>query len=199
MGAYAVAFVLLVVLSGLIFLLYRHGQMEQHSTSEGLNKGGIGKSGRILTEIESLKVKGAPGVASLVPEEPSPSQDADKSSDSSARRERSSASEEISPPKGPSAPSAKTETRKAVRLRTSVGPAPQAITDALREERGSSVKENDLDDRGKSASENRSEVMSQTPGSMTGPSTRETSGQDKEEVESGRVIDWLLEKRTDRK
>jgi len=150
-GAYAAALVLLIVLSGLIFLLYRHGQMEQHSTSEGLNKGVIGSSGRMQTEIESLKVKGAPGVAPLVPKEPSPAQDADKRSDSSARRERSSASEEIRPPKGPSAPSTKTETRKAVRLRTSVGPAPQPITDALREERGSSVKEKDLDDRAKSA------------------------------------------------
>jgi type II secretory pathway predicted ATPase ExeA len=51
----------------------------------------------------------------------------------------------------------------------------------------------------KSASENRGRKVIQTPGTTMGPSLQKTSGQEAEEVEPSKVIDWLIEKRSEKK
>jgi hypothetical protein len=48
-------------------------------------------------------------------------------------------------------------------------------------------------------SEDRRGKVSESPGFTTGRSVRESSSEDAEEVEPGKVIDWLLEKRSDKK
>jgi hypothetical protein len=69
----------------------------------------------------------------------------------------------------------------------------------LREEKVPSEIEKGLDERREPPLEEVRETRSQSPGSTAGSSVRETLEKETEEVESGMVIDWLLEKRSKKK
>jgi type II secretory pathway predicted ATPase ExeA len=197
-GAYAAAFGFLVLLSGLIFFLYQHAQTQQHSREAESKKEDINKSGMAQKEMESLNAIGSPAVASFAPKEPLPSPGTDEGSDPSALRERSAPLEEIKPTKGASVRSADPESRKPVASKAPVRPPGQVVTNPAQELKVHDQKEKGFEDRGKSPSEDRSGGLGQSPMSNEQPA-QETSSQDKEEVESGRVFDWLLEKRGDKK
>jgi hypothetical protein len=77
-------------------------------------------------------------------------------------------------------------------------PPGKPFAELLREENTPREREKDFDERRESPLEDRRERRSQSPGPTTRSSVRETPEKETEEVESGRVIDWLLEKR-DRK
>ncbi len=128
--AFAAAFGLLVVFFGLIFLLYRHGQIQRNSTYGESKKQVSQESGRTQTGIGALKDQGLPGVPPLATKEP---------------------------------------------------PLSQGVG------------------REKSVSEDRRGKVSESPGFTTGRSVRESPSEDAEEVEPSKVIDWLLEKRSDKK
>lgn len=198
-GAYAATLGFLVLLAGLIFFLYQHAQTQQHSRDAESKKEGINKSGMAQTEMESPKVIESPGVASFAPNEPPLPPGTGEGPDPSALQERSVVSEKILPSRGAGVRSAEPESRKAVGSRTRVSPPRQASTASVREVKGPDEQEKALGERGKSASEDRTEGSSQGPGVATGLAVQETPSQDKEEVESGRVIDWLLEKRGEKK
>jgi type II secretory pathway predicted ATPase ExeA len=128
--AFAVASGLLIVFFGLIFLLYRHDQIQRNSTYGESKKQVSQESGNTQTGIGAFKDQGLPAVAPLATKEPPLSQGA-------GRKE--------------------------------------------------------------SASEERRERVSESPGFTTERSVRENSSEETEEVEPSKVIDWLLEKRSDKK
>jgi type II secretory pathway predicted ATPase ExeA len=128
--AFAAAFGLLIVFFGLIFLLYRHDQIERDPTHKESKEQVSQESGGTQTGIGALKDLGLPGVAPMATKEPLLSQGAG---------------------------------------------------------------------RKKSASKERSGRVSESPGFTTERSVRESSSEGAEEVEPSKVIDWLLEKRSDKK
>ncbi len=128
--AFAAAFGLLIVFSGLIFLLYRNGQIQRNSTYRESKKQVSQENGGTQKEIGAFKDQGLPGDAPLATKEP---------------------------------------------------PLSQGV------------------DRKKSASEERRGRVSKTSGFTMERSVRESSSEGAEEVEPGKVIDWLLEKRSDKK
>ncbi|HSB04047.1 MAG TPA: AAA family ATPase [Thermodesulfobacteriota bacterium] len=197
-GAYAAAFGFLVLLSGLIFFLYQHAQTQQHSRETESKQEGINQAGTAQKEMESLKAIGPPAVASFAPKEPLSSSVTDGGPDPSALQERPAPFEEIAPTKAASVRSAEPENRKPVASRSPVGPPRQVVTHPVQELKVPDQKEKGFEDRGKSPSEDKSGGLSQPPVS-TEPSAQEAPSQDKEEFESGRVFDWLLKKRGDKK
>jgi hypothetical protein len=121
---------LLIIFFGLIFLLYRNGQIHRSSSYRESKKQVSQESGGTQEEIGAFKHQGLPGVVPSAPKEPPSSQN--------------------------------------------VG-------------------------RKKSASEERRGRVSETSGFTTERSVPESSSEDTEEVEPSKVIDWLLEKRSDKK
>ena len=120
-------------------------------------------------------------------------------SEPSAQQDRSGRLEEIGTSKDASAQTVKPQSRETVGSRASVGPAGQTFTDPPREKRSPNEKAKDREDKGEFTSEDRNGGLSQSPGLTTGRSAQETSSKDEEEVDPGRAIDWLLQKRGDKK
>ena len=198
-GAYAAAFGYLLVLSGLFFLLHQHGRVQPHSTHADSEKEGIKESGMTQAEMESLKLKESSGAKSLATKELPLSQGTVKGSDSSAQRERPSGPEKSRTSKEASVRSPKSESQKEIGSKTSVEAAKPAITNLSLQERSSNDIEKVPQDKPESASQDESGGLSQGSKVTTERSARETSSKDKEEVDPAKAIDWLLEKRGDRK
>jgi len=53
--------------------------------------------------------------------------------------------------------------------------------------------------RNQSAPEERRQRVTESPGFTTGRSVQESSSEDAQEIEPSKVIDWLLEKRSEKK
>jgi type II secretory pathway predicted ATPase ExeA len=188
-GVFAAAFALLIALLGLTLLFYRQDSLQRNSTYEQLKKQVDLESDRTQTEIDVQKKQSMPGIPPLATKEPPLSRGAGMGSDSIGGLE------EIRTSKKASVPNEGTENMKAVTLE----PARQAFTDSLRKEGGRYGEGKGFDDTGESVSEARGGAMSQSPELMTGRSVKEVSNMDAEEIEPSKVIDWLLEKRSNKK
>ena len=197
-AAYATGFGLLIVLLGFIFFFHPGGQMPQDSTHEEL-KEVSGKNTTNAKEVGSLTKYSIPDAASLAIEKPVPSESARKGSESIVRQKEASVPKETKTIKGASVQGLKTERQAPAGSRASARPAKQTFTAPLRDEMGPYKKETKIDDKGKAASEERGGRMAQTPGFTTGQSGQETTTKDGEEIDPGRVMEWLLERRSDKK
>jgi general secretion pathway protein A len=198
-AVFAAAFALLVALLGLTLLFYRQDSLPRNSTYERLKKQVNQESNRIQTEIDVQKKQSMPGIPPLATKELPLSRGAGMGSDSSAPQERFGGLEENRTSKRVSVLNEETKNMKAPGSKTTLEPARQAFTDSLRKERGPNGEEKRFDDRGESVSDDRRGTMSQSPGFMTGGSVKEATNMDAEEVEPSKVIDWLLEKRSNKK
>jgi type II secretory pathway predicted ATPase ExeA len=197
-AAYATGFGLLIVLLGFIFFFHPGGQVPQDSTHEEL-KEVSGKNTTNAKEVGSLTKYSIPDAASLAIEKPASSESARKSSESIVPPKEAGVPKETKTFKGASVQGLKTERQAPAGSRASARPAKQTFPTPLRDEMGPYEKETRIDDKGKAASEERGGRMGQTPGSTTGQSGQETTTKDGEEIDPGRVMEWLLERRSEKK
>ena len=200
-GAYAVAFGFLVLLSGLIFFLYQHAQTQQHSPIRGIEKGrnqekwhgskGDGKPQRERIPwscvFRSERTPASPG--------------ADEGSDPSALQERSAPvrGNQTNPRKQVFEVQNRKGAKRLVRRPRSGQPGRLLLNLCAGEKATRRERERSLRIEENPPSEDRSGGLSQTPGSALNLRPRKPRVKDKEEIESGRVFDWLLEKRGDKK
>lgn len=189
---WAGAFALVVVLLGFALLFHR-GEQDRKSEASIEKVSQEGSASQV--EIKPSKEQGVGGAATSSSSEPSLLQGADKVPDSSAQMKTASGLAETRPSRKASAQGARSESGKAVGSRTSVVPPRKAFPQLLREEKTPREREKGFDERRESPLEDGRERRSQSPGPTTGSSVRETPEKETGEVESGRVIDWLLEKR----
>jgi general secretion pathway protein A len=186
---------LVLVLLGLTLLLYREGNNSQDRKHERSDEKVSQEGSASQMEIKSSQGHGMSGSVTLPSSEPSQLQGTDKRLDPSAQRKASIGSGQIKPPRGASAQGAKTESQKAARSRIPGISPKQTSSETLLEKKAPPAKEEDDVERKGVSSEDSGEKRIQIPGPTAGSSVGETSEKETEEVESGRVIDWLLEKR----
>ena len=197
-AAYVAAMGLLLVLFGFIFLLHKDGYLQQDSMYEEANKEVSRNSNPPPTKMETLMEEESSRIPPLAVEKIAASDGTGNGSDPSARQEKSGVPEEIKKFKETSVPSVKKEKQETVASRTSAGSGRQTFTGSLPGERGSSKKEESFDD-GRKAALDSNKGKIQSPGLMNGQQTQETSSKQTEEVEPDKVIEWLLERRSDKK
>jgi len=198
-AAYATGFGLLIVLLGFIFFFHRAGQMQQNSTHDE-SKEEINRGNSTTQEgMEGIRKKSAPDAPSRATNTSIFSDSKGKPSDSPARQKEAGGRQDVKTPKRTIVQTVKTERQETVGSITSVRPARQAPTGPLREEKGFYEKEKSLVDKGTPASGDRSGSMGQSPGFTTGQLAQETMSKEGEEVDPNRVIEWLLERRSNKK
>jgi hypothetical protein len=176
-----------VVLLGLALLFLRG---EQDRISEA-SVGEVSQEGS--TSQAEMKPSTEPNVAGATASpssEPALLQGGDKTPDPSAQRTASSGLAETRP-----SDKARRENTKATSSARPVVPSRKAIPELFREEKAPRETEQIVDERRESPLVDGQGRRSQSPAPATGSSIEETSGTEAEEVEPGRVIDWLLEKR----
>ena len=193
-AAYATGFGLLVVLLAFLFYFHTPEQMQQNSTYRELRKQVSQKN-----MMGSRMKEGVPGVPSLGFEKPSLPVIAEKSSDSAFLPQKTSVPTEIKTPPGTNVPDVKAERQTMVGSRVSVSPARPTSAASLRDKSDSSDKETRRDDKRNAVPEDTTGRMGSTPAFTIGRSGQETAAKDGEEIDPSRVIEWLLERRSNKK
>jgi hypothetical protein len=183
--AYGVAFVFLILLVGLIFIF---------SKQEANQKGNIPQK-----EMESAKEKGSAGIAPAAINEPAPSGETGRGPDSSFRQPESSLSEETKQVKNSSVQVGKQKKQETISLKTSVGSVRRAASGSLREKGRTPEKTKVVEDQRKADSEDPRERIRQSPEFTPGPPGQEPSSRSAEEIDPDKVIEWLIERRSDKK
>jgi hypothetical protein len=197
--AVGVAFGLLVFLFGVGFLVYRQANIRQTSTyAEPETKAAQGKDGR-QTETGVPKGKDVPGAPSASRKERTLSGAAGGDSERVARQQEPGAAEKSEKTDEAVVPSARTGDDKSVESAPSAGPAEKTSSDVPRERGGLSEEEEGRSEKGKTtALEDRGEKLAPSPDSRTEDSAQEAAGQQGEGMEPDKLIEWVLEKRSEK-
>ena len=176
-----------VVLLGLALLFLRGEQdrISEASVGEVSQEGSTSQA-----EMNPSTEPNVAGATASPSSEPALLQGGDKTPDPSAQRRASSGLAETRP-----SDKARRENTKATSSARPVVPSRKAIPELFREEKAPRETEQIVDERRESPLVDGQGRRSQSPAPATGSSIEETSGTEAEEVEPGRVIDWLLEKR----
>jgi type II secretory pathway predicted ATPase ExeA len=193
----AVSLGLLVALIGLTLFLNRYDSMKKSSTYEA-SKEVVRQITVGPIEIENPKDEGTTGVASLETKEPRPLQAL--SSDANSPRGKGLVGKKGSAtPKEAITRRSRAEGQKASGSKMPVVTGSQASTGPLSEERGSLKTEKSSGSGEKTASEDTGGGTTLEPEFTTRSPDRDALGQAAEEVEPGRAIDWLIERRWEKK
>jgi len=196
---YGVAFVFLILLVGSIFFFSKQEVSQQMGTSTEPKQEADQKGNIPQKEMETAKGKGSADIAPAFINEPAPSGETGRGSDSSFRQLESSWSGETKKVKDASVQVGKQKKQETISLKTSVGSVRQTASGSLQEKGRTPEKTKVVEDQRKAASEDTRERMSQSPGFTTGPPGQEPSGRSAEEIDPDRVIEWLIERRSDKK
>jgi type II secretory pathway predicted ATPase ExeA len=196
---FVTAFVLLVALLGLTLLFYRQDRPRRNSTHENPEKQVNQESNATQNQIDLQKKQSVPAIPPLAAKELPLSRGADMGSVPSAPQERVGGLEASRTSKRVSIQKEGTKITKAPGSKIMLEPPKRALTDSLPKESSPNGEEKGFDDRGESFLDDRKGTRSQSPGFMTGGSVEEATNMRAEEVEPGKVIDWLLEKRSNKK
>ena len=119
-----------------------------------------------------------------------------KRSDPPPRQPEAKVSVESKTGKDPSIQGGIQKKREAVGSKTTAGFARQTAPDSFREKRGVSATRKARGDREKATSGEQRGGMSQSPGFTPGPAP---PSQESEEVDPNKVIEWLIERRSDKR
>ena len=196
---YAVAFAFLIVVLALVFLFSRPSPRREDAARQEV-KGEMGQERRgPQAEAQAVGEKLVPSTASLGARGPGGSGDEGQVPGSRSRGKSSGTVDTLQGTAGTGAGGSRTGTQEGVGSRTSPEPSPGEATSAVREEGRFPRKEKTLGTSGRSTSEERRRKVPQAPEVTPGGSDREAPAKDGEGIESGRVIDWLLEQRSEKK
>jgi general secretion pathway protein A len=196
---YGIAFVFLILLVGSIFFFSKQEVSQQMATSPDPKQEADQKGNIPQKEMESAKEKGSADIAPAAINEPSSSGEKGRGPDSSFRQPESSLPEEIKKVKDASVQVGTQKKQGTIGLKTSVGSVRQAASGAWREKGRTLEKTKVVEDQRKAASEDTRERMSQGPGFTTGRPGQEPSSRSAEEIDPDKVIEWLIERRSDKK
>jgi type II secretory pathway predicted ATPase ExeA len=196
---YAVAFSLLVVVLALLVFLFSRSSPRREDAARQEAKGEMGQERHgAETGVQAVGEKVVPGAASLGAEGAGASGGEGQGSGSRSRGKSSGAVDRVKEKARTGVGGLRTETQGGVGLRTSPEPNPEGPTSAVAEEGRFPGKEKTPGTGDRSAAEERGQEVPQAPGVTPGGSDREDPARDGEGIESGRVIDWLLEKRSEK-
>ncbi len=190
---WAGGFALVIVMIGFALLFFHRG--EQHGKSEASIEKVSQEGSTNQSEMKPSIEEEVGGTVASSSNEPSLLQGTDRVSDSSAQGKTASRLPGTKPSSKASIEGPRTKSGKALGPLTSVVPSRKPFPELLREEKTSREREAGFDERRIPPLENGQERKAQNLISRTGPSVRDTPEKETEEVEPGRVIDWLLEKR----
>jgi type II secretory pathway predicted ATPase ExeA len=190
MTLFAVGCALIIILLGLALALFRNDRIRQSATHEGLKEqakqGGAG--------TETTKEQSVSGVVPSAAKEQPYSQEVEADTDVFLKRKDLSRGQETKISKETNIQSEKTGGQKPIGRGASGGSAGQAINDALRQKTGLHLKEQGSYERGGASSEDRRGSVIENSRSV-----EESRSKDAEEIEPSKAIDWLLEKRSEKK
>jgi type II secretory pathway predicted ATPase ExeA len=196
---YAVAFALLIVVLALVFLFSRPSPRREDAARQEV-KGEMGQERRgAEAEAQAVGEKIVPSTASLGAKGPGFSGGEGQGSGSRSRGETSGAVDTLTGTAGTGVGGSRTGTQEGVGSRTSPEPSPGEPTSAVREEGRFRGKQKNLGTGGRPKSEEGRRRVPQAPEVRPADSDREAPAKDGEGIESGRVIDWLLEQRSEKK
>jgi type II secretory pathway predicted ATPase ExeA len=198
-AGYAVAFSLLIVVLGLVFLIFRLSQRREEGARQE-SKGHVRQEmGEAETGADAVRQKTVSGTASFGGSEAGVLAGEGEGSDSRAQGKRSDTVDMIKRTGGTGIGGSSKETQEGVGSRTSPEPIPEGSPGALREEERFPEQEKRLGTSGRLTSEERRRKVPRDLEVTPGRSDRESPAGEAEGVESGRVIEWLLEKRSEKK
>jgi type II secretory pathway predicted ATPase ExeA len=194
---HVVAFCLLLVALGLVFLFARPS-LRREDAARQETKGEMGQERRESeAAAQAVGKKTVPSAASLDSKGAEVSGGEGEGSGSPSRGKGSAAVDASIGTAGAGVGGSSKGTQEAVGSRISLEPNPEEPTGAVREKGRFRGKEKNLGTSGRPTSEERRRRVPQSSEATTGDTDREAPAKDGEGVESGRVIDWLLEKRSE--
>jgi type II secretory pathway predicted ATPase ExeA len=188
--AVGAAFGLLVLVLGVVFFAYRQVNIRQTSTSDEPKTEAAQEKAGTGTEAGPRKGKDVPGVRSAAEKERELSGGAGGNSEQAAQTDEKA--------EEPVVARATTEGEKRADSAISAGPAEEASSGVPREAGGSSDEEKSRSDQGKAAPDDRGERLAPSPSSSIEGSRQETSSQEAEVMEADKLIEWVLEKRSEK-
>jgi general secretion pathway protein A len=187
---FAIGCALIVILLGLTLALFRNDRIRQSATHEALKEQASQEGGG----KETVKEHSVAGVVPSTAKEQPFSQDVGADSDAFLKRKDLGGGQGAKISKGTSIRSEKTGGQKPIGRGASGGSAGQAINDALRQKTDPNLREKGSYERGEVSSEDRRGSVSEKSRSV-----EESLSKDAEEIEPSKAIDWLLEKRSEKK
>ena len=196
---FAVALALLIMVLGFVFLFSRPSQRGEDAARDESKEHVRQERGGAETEVHAVGEKAISSTASLGGEGAGVSEGEGKASGSGSQGESSGTIDKVNGTEGSGVGGSRAETQEGVGSRTSQAPNPEGPPNALREEGRFPGKEKSLGTGGRPAWEERRRKVPQDPEVTPGRSGREAPVKDAEGIESGTVIDWLLEKRSEKK
>jgi general secretion pathway protein A len=197
-AVYVVVLSLLLVMLGLVFLFSRPSPRREDAVRQEA-KGEMGQERRQAeTEAQAVGRKTVPSTASLDSKGAEVSGGEGERSESPARGKSSGTVDTLNGTARTDVGGSRTGTQEGVGSRISPEPNPEEPTGAVREEGRFPGKEKNLGTSGRPTSEERRRRVPRAPEVTPGGSDREEPAKTGEGIESGRVIDWLLEKRSEK-
>jgi type II secretory pathway predicted ATPase ExeA/Na+-transporting methylmalonyl-CoA/oxaloacetate decarboxylase gamma subunit len=196
---YGVVFIFLILLVGSIFFFSKQEVSREAATSKEPREEADQKDKVPQKGMESANEKDSANIAPAAVNEPVPSGETGRGSDSSFRDPESSLPEETKKVMDGGVQGANQKKQETISLKKSVGSIKPAAPGSLREKGRAPEKTKVLADQRKAASEDTREKMGRNPGLTPGPPGQEPSSRSAEEIDSDKVIEWLIERRSDKK
>ena len=193
-----VAFGLLVFLFGLVFFVYRQVNIRPTSIPEGPKTEVAPEKGGTPTEAGAGQGKDVRGVPSAAKQDRTLAEGTGRGSERSVRGKAAGAAEKGGKAEEPVIPRATTGGEKVVEPAISSGPAEEASLVVPREKEGSSAEEKGRADKGKTALQDRGERLAPSPSSSAESLRQEASSEKAEGMEADKLIEWVLEKRSEK-
>ena len=196
---YAVALSLLIVVLALVFFFSRPSQRRE-DTARQESKEPMGQArGGADTDARAVGKAPVHGTASLGRGQAAISEGEAKGSGSPSQGESAETVDTLKPTAGTGAGGPGGEAQEGVGSEPSPEPSPQGPTETLREDGRFSGKEKSLGTSGRLPAAERRRKAPQDREATVGPPDRESPVKEAEGIESGRVIEWLLEKHSETK
>jgi len=196
---YAVAFSLLIVVLGLIFFFSRPSQRrEDTARQEASERTGQERRGA-EADTQATGEKTVPGTASLARGQAAVSEGEGKGSGSPSQGKSSATVDTLKGTAGTGAGGPRTEAQEGVGSRTSPEPNPEDSASAMRAQERVPGEEKSLGTSGRLPAAEKRRKVPQDRDVTAGQPDRDSPVKEAEGMESGRVIEWLLEKRSETK
>ena len=190
MVLFAIGCALIIILLGLTLALFRNDRIRQSATQKVLKEQASQEGGG----KETVKEHSVAGVVPSTAKEQPLLQEVGASSDAFLQRKDPGGGQVTKISKGTSARSEKTGGQKPIGRGASGGSTGQAIDDSLRQRTGPNERGKVFYERGEASSGDKRGSVSEN--SRTAEESRSKDG---EEIEPSKAIDWLLEKRSEKK
>jgi type II secretory pathway predicted ATPase ExeA len=189
---------LLVFSFGLVFFGSRQVNVRQTSTYAEPKREASQAKDRRQPETGVLKGKDVPGVPSASTKERALSVPGRGNSERVARQKKAGVAEKSEKAEEPVAPSVRTGDEKSVGSAPLVGPAEETSSGVSQEKGGPSEEEKGRGDKAGTMLEDKGKRLAPSPSSSTEASRQEASSEKGEGMEPDKLIDWILEKRSEK-